>query len=204
MTASTVINRNEELVARTREFIGPDIELMLDCWMAFDVEFAVRLAERLRPYGLRWIEDCLTPENLGRPSRACAAPAVADPRDRRALVRPAALFAHAAQPVADIFQPDICWAGGFTGLMKINAIAEAAGIEVILHAGMNTPYGQHFTYASPNTRWGEYFVGADPVSRLRRPWSSPAWPCPQRPARAKWRARLRARADRQRPRRDAV
>ena len=56
--------RNEEFVARTRELIGPDVELMLDCWMAFDVEFAVRLAERLRPYGLRWIEDCLLPEDI--------------------------------------------------------------------------------------------------------------------------------------------
>ena len=36
---------------------------MLDCWMAFDVEFAVRLAERLRPYRLKWIEDCLIPED---------------------------------------------------------------------------------------------------------------------------------------------
>src|SRR5690606_40655638 len=51
-------------ISRHREMIGPDIELMLDCWMAFDVEFAVRMAERLRPYRLRWIEDCLTPENM--------------------------------------------------------------------------------------------------------------------------------------------
>ena len=54
---------NEELVAKTRDLIGKDVELMLDCWMAFDVEFAVRLAERLRPYGLKWIEDCLLPED---------------------------------------------------------------------------------------------------------------------------------------------
>src|SRR5256885_1626188 len=42
--------RNEELVASAREQIGDGCELMLDCWMAFDVEYAVRLAERLRPY----------------------------------------------------------------------------------------------------------------------------------------------------------
>ena len=43
------LDRNEEFVGKTRELIGPHVELMLDCWMAFDVEFAVRLAERLRP-----------------------------------------------------------------------------------------------------------------------------------------------------------
>ena len=58
------LSRNEELVAKTRELVGRDVELMLDCWMAFDVEFAVRLAERLRPYGLKWIEDCLIPEDF--------------------------------------------------------------------------------------------------------------------------------------------
>jgi L-rhamnonate dehydratase len=58
------LRRNEDLVAKTRDLIGPDVELMLDCWMAFDVEFAVRLAERLRPYGLKWIEDCLIPEDM--------------------------------------------------------------------------------------------------------------------------------------------
>jgi len=160
------LSRNEALVARTREFIGPDIELMLDCWMAFDVEFAVRLAERLRPYGLRWIEDCLIPENLQAHRTLRERLPWQTLATGEHWYGPQPFSLAAAQQVADIFQPDICWVGGFTGLMKINAIAEAAGIEVMLHAGMNTPYGQHFTYASPNTRWGEYFVGAGPGTPL--------------------------------------
>jgi len=44
---------NERLVARTRELVGDDVEIMLDCYMAFDVGYTVRLAERLRPYRLR-------------------------------------------------------------------------------------------------------------------------------------------------------
>jgi len=50
--------------ARTKVTGGPGIDLMVDCWMAFDVSYAVQFAERMRPYRLRWIEDCLTPENL--------------------------------------------------------------------------------------------------------------------------------------------
>jgi len=60
----TGLEGNEQLVAKTRELIGPSVELMLDCWMAFDLEFAVRLGERLRPYGLKWMEDCLIPEDF--------------------------------------------------------------------------------------------------------------------------------------------
>ena len=161
------LRRNEELVARTRETIGPDVELMLDCWLAFDVQSAVRLAEQLRPYNLRWMEDCLLPDNLD---------AHASLRERlpwHTLATGehwygASNFAHAAaRQLADIFQPDICWAGGFTALQRINHIAEAAGIELMLHAGMNTPYGQHFTHAHANTRWGEYFVGSAPGTPLR-------------------------------------
>jgi len=160
------LDRNEELIARTREMIGPHVELMLDCWMAFDVEFAVRMAERIRPYGLRWIEDCLMPENIE---------AHAALRDRLPWMTlatgehwylPQTFSGAAARRLADIFQPDIGWAGGFTGCQRINHVAEAAGIEVILHAGMNTPFGQHFSFASPNVRWGEYFVGGGPGTPL--------------------------------------
>ena len=43
------LDQNERRVAEVRELIGDDCELMLDCYMAFDVDYAVRLAERLRP-----------------------------------------------------------------------------------------------------------------------------------------------------------
>jgi L-rhamnonate dehydratase len=55
------IRKNEDFVAQARETIGDDCELMLDCWMAFDVDYTVRLAEALRPYRLRWMEECLVP-----------------------------------------------------------------------------------------------------------------------------------------------
>jgi L-rhamnonate dehydratase len=173
------LDGNEEFIARTREQIGPKIELMLDCWMAFDVEFAVRLAERLRPYRLKWMEDCLIPE---------------DHTSHRALRRrlpwqtlttgehwytPYTFFEAARDRVVDIFQPDIHWVGGFTACQRIAAIADAAGLEVILHAGMNTPYGQHFTYASTNTRWGEYFVGGGPGVPLERTTGFPGLAVPK-------------------------
>ena len=44
------LDQNERRIAEVRALIGDDCELMLDCYMAFDVEYSVRLAERLRPY----------------------------------------------------------------------------------------------------------------------------------------------------------
>ena len=46
----------EEHVARSREIVGDDAELMLNPVMSFNADMALRVAERLRPYNLRWFE----------------------------------------------------------------------------------------------------------------------------------------------------
>jgi len=172
------LEKNEALVAETRELIGPHVDLMLDCWMAFDVEFAVRLAERLRPYGLRWMEDCLNPDDLGS-HRALR---------QRLPWQPLATGEHwytalpfmtaASERLVDIVQPDIHWAGGFTACRRIAHVAEAAGISMILHAGMNTPWGQHFSFATANVEWGEFFIGGGPGVPLGEVAGWPNMPVP--------------------------
>lgn len=173
------LRRNEELVAKTRDMIGPDVELMLDCWMAFDVEFAVRLAERLRPYGLKWIEDCLIPEDMASHKALRERLPWMTLTGGEHWYTPYAFFQGATERVFDIFQPDIHWAGGFTACRRIADMADAAGLEVILHAGMNSPYGQHLTYSHPNMRWGEFFVGGAPGLPLAQSTGYPGMSVPQ-------------------------
>jgi L-rhamnonate dehydratase len=166
------LNKNVEFVARTREQVGDNVELMLDCWMAMDVEYVVRLAERLRPYRLKWIEDYVLPDQFD----AYAAVRHRIPWQTLAtgehwyLTAP---FASAAgQRLVDIFQPDILWAGGITAAVKICHIAEAAGINVITHAGMNYPFGQHLAFAMPAIVWGERSEGVSapgvPLAEMSR------------------------------------
>ena len=156
------LRKNEELVAKARETIGSNVELMLDCWMALDVEFAVRQAERLRQYDLKWLEDSLMPDDLD---------GFAEMR-RRLPWQTLATGEHwyttlpfmsaAARRSVDIFQPDIQWAGGATAVVKICHIAEAAGLSVIPHGGMNDSYGQHVCYAMPAIPWGELSATSAP------------------------------------------
>ena len=54
----------EEKIAKAREEVGASAELMFNPVMSFNVEFTLRLAERLRPYGLRWLEEPLIPSDL--------------------------------------------------------------------------------------------------------------------------------------------
>lgn len=172
------LHRIEGLIARTREEIGPDIELMLDCWMSLDVEFAVRMAERLRPYGLRWIEDCLLPENTEAHDelrRRLPWMGLATGEHWYGIQSFASACIHRR---ADVLQPDICWSGGFTGCRKIAQLAEAHGLEVCLHAGANTPYGQHLSVTSSAILWAEYFMGSAPGRPLEDIRVFPGMPVP--------------------------
>ena len=58
------LNLMEEKVANTRETIGNGAELMINPVMAFNLSFAVQLADRLRPYHLRWMEEPFIPPDL--------------------------------------------------------------------------------------------------------------------------------------------
>ena len=156
------IRATEELVANTREQIGDDVELMLDAWMSFDVEYVVRLVEALKPYRLKWLEDYLLPEDMDSyfkvrervPSQILAT------GEHWYTIHPFALAA--GRGLVDILQPDVQWVGGVTALVRICHIAEAHGLSVISHAGMNYPYGQHVSYAMPAIQWGERSEGVSP------------------------------------------
>ena len=156
------IRKTEELVARTREQVGDDVELMLDAWMSLNVEYVVRLVEALRPYRLKWLEDYLLPEDMDGyiKVRQRVPDQVLATGEHWHGIHPFALAA--GQGLVDILQPDIAWAGGVTALVKICHIAEAHGLTVISHAGMNYPYGQHLSYAMPAIQWGERSEGVSP------------------------------------------
>lgn len=156
------LRKNEELVARTREQVGPDVEIAVDSWMSLNTEYIVRLVEALRPYRIKWLEDYLLPEDLDSymkvrqrvPGQTLAT------GEHWYTIHPFALAA--GQGLVDILQPDIAWVGGMTASIRICHIAEAHGVTVIGHGGMNYPYGQHLAYAMPVIPWGERSEGVAP------------------------------------------
>ncbi|MCC6178913.1 MAG: L-rhamnonate dehydratase [Chloroflexi bacterium] len=156
------IRKSEELVARTREQIGPDVELMVDAWMSLNVEYIVRLMDALRPYRLKWLEDFLLPDDMDSymkvrqrlPGTTLAS------GEHWYTIHPFTLAA--SHGLVDILQPDVSWVGGITASVRICHIAEAHGLTVIGHAGMNYPYGQHLAMAMPAIPMGERSEGVAP------------------------------------------
>ena len=170
--ATAGIEEVERLVADTRSELGPDADLMLDCWAVLDTSYTVRLGAAMQPYRLTWIEDYAQPSDWSGyaevrrrlPSQVLAA------GERWYTDR---TFAHVAeQRLVDVMQPDIQWVGGATAVIKIAAIASAAGIELALHGGSNDAYGQHLCHGLPGNRWAEMFLGCGPGESLMGAWRS--------------------------------
>ena len=156
------LKKNVELVAEARELVGDSVEVAADFWMSLDVEYTVRLAEALRPCRLKWLEDCLTPEDMEGYAQLRQRLPWQTLATGEHWYTPHPFAAAASRRLVDILQPDVLWAGGISCAVRICHMAEAAGLSVITHAGMNYPYGQHLAFAMPAIPWGERSEGVSP------------------------------------------
>jgi L-rhamnonate dehydratase len=156
------LKKNVDLVAQTRERVGDDVELMVDCWQAMDAEHTVRLAEALRPFRVKWLEEYAPADDLAayRAVRARLPGLTLASGEHWYLASP--FWAAASERLVDILQPDVLWCGGITFVAKVCHLAQMAGLSVITHAGMNYPYGQHLAFAMPAIPWGERSEGVSP------------------------------------------
>jgi len=153
------MHANVALVERARKVLGPDGEIMLDCWMAWTEDYTIDMVKMLEPYRVYWVEEVLQPhdyEGFGRLNRDITSTRIATGEHeygRYGFRR--LLEADAAQ----IWQPDIQWCGGLTELRKIGALAAAYDIPVIPHAG-GLNGATHWTIANVNAPWAELFMPA--------------------------------------------
>ncbi len=154
------INIVDEKIAKARETIGPGTELMFNPVMSYDVEFTIRLAERLRPYELRWLEEPLYPEDLEghkQIRQAITWIPLATGEDHHTRIPFRQLVENRC---VDYVQPDIHWCGGLSEAIRIYYIAEAAGLKTCPHGGAGSAFGQHFLSAFPECPYGEYGVSS--------------------------------------------
>jgi L-rhamnonate dehydratase len=156
------INRIEEKVAKARETVGDKADLMYNPVMSFNVEYAARIMERLKPYRLRWFEEPLMPhdfEGLSQLKKANPTIPIATGEDLHGRFNFRELV---DRRCVDILQPDFRWCGGMTEILKIYTIGEAAGIQTIPHSGASSPFGQHFSIAMPEASIAEFWLHSDP------------------------------------------
>ncbi len=151
------MRRNVALVKRARQAVGPDGEIMLDCWMAFTERYTVELAEMMEPYRVYWMEECLPPDDyagFGRLNAKIQSTRIVTGEHEYTRYGFRLLLDYKA---AAIWQPDMQWCGGLTELRRIGALAAAHDIPVILHGGWRGG-GPHYILSSTGSPWCEMFM----------------------------------------------
>lgn len=153
------MRRNVDLVKRARAALGPDGEIMLDCWMAWTEDYTREMADLIAPYRVYWIEEALQPHDyagFGRLNASIKATRIATGEHEYGRYGFRQLLEHRA---AAIWQPDLNWCGGLTELRRIGALAAAYDIPVIPHGG-GLSGAIHWIIANVNAPWAELFMPA--------------------------------------------
>jgi len=153
------MRKNVELVKSTREKLGADGHIMLDCWMAWTERYTLEMAEMFAPYKVYWMEECLQPhdyEGFGRSNAAIKSTRIVTGEHEYTRYGFRQLLENKS---AEIWQPDINWCGGLTEMRRIGALAAAYDIPVIPHGG-GLGEGVHYIMATTNCPWAEMFMPA--------------------------------------------
>ena len=131
---------------------------MVDAWMQWTVDTTLVAAQGLAPYDVGWIEEPLPADDLhgyaelrGR----CPIPIAGGEHEFTA-----AGFAELIERrLHQVLQPDVCWCGGLTELIKIYRMAKAAGLRVCPHRGGEI-WALHALVA----------LDPEPLAESGRPW----------------------------------
>ena len=160
------LRRNVGFLSAQRAAIGPDFPLMVDCYMALDVAYAIRLAEACKPLDIYWWEEVLPPDDVdGYRLIRAAHPTLKWTTGEHEYTR------YGFRPLIearllDILQPDVMWVGGLTELLRIAAHAASYDIPVVPHG--SGPYSYHFIASQTGPAFCEY-VAASPDGQSIRP-----------------------------------
>jgi galactonate dehydratase len=160
--------RSVELVAAVRDAVGPDVEIMIEMHGRFAAAVAAEIAVELDSLAPAWLEEPVpfdVPTGLARVRGATRRPIATGERihvlsDFRSIME---------QGLVDVVQADLTHFGGFTGLRRLAAWAEAYELPLAPHnvcGPVGTVANIHFAIATPNHLILEHFNDfADPWVR---------------------------------------
>ena len=152
-------------VREVREFLGPDIGLMVDAHGTWGVREAQRFARKVEDCDLAWLEEPVSPENVRGQAEVRAATDIPIAAGESEQTRFAFRDLIAAGAV-DILQPDPAIAGGLTETIRIAALAAAHGLTVAPHlwgGAVLFAAGLHLCVATPCATTVEFSRGHNPL-----------------------------------------
>ena len=163
------MRKNVEFIADWREKVGEDFPLMVDCYMALDVQYTAELCSRLEPYGVKWLEECLMPDDYVAHKKLA---------QRMESMGTKSFFAtgeheytrwgyqQLIEAGVGLLQPDVMWMGGPTEFAKVVALASANGVPVVPH-GCGV-YGYFMAMAFNECPLAEFMIMSENADAIER------------------------------------
>ncbi len=148
------MRKNIELVEAVREVIGDDTDLMLECYMGWNLDYSKRMIPKLVKFNPRWLEEPVIADDIhgyAELNNMNAIPISGGEHEFNLFGFKQLLELKAVSYI----QYDNNRVGGFTIAQKINALAEAYQVPVIPHAGQMHNY--HLTMSNFNCPISEFF-----------------------------------------------
>ena len=145
---------NLKSVEAVREVIGYDNDLMLECYMGWNLEYAKRMLPKLAKYQPRWLEEPVIADDIDGYAElnALTSIPISGGEHEFSLYGFKQLLERKA---VSVVQYDTNRVGGITAARKINAMAEAWSVPVIPHAGQMHNY--HLTMSTTASPMAEFF-----------------------------------------------
>lgn len=140
------------LIQTTREAIGYEIDLAIDCHGQFDLPSAITLAKAVEPLRLMWLEEPVPAENIDALAQVKASSSTVICTGENQYTRFEFLEIFQRQ-AADIIMPDLAKAGGIMEGKRIAELADTFYIPIAPH-NVSSPLGMmaacHVMAAVPN------------------------------------------------------
>lgn len=152
-------------VAEARETLGPGVGIMVDAHGTWSVREAQRFARKVEKHDLAWLEEPVSPDNLGGQAevrRATDIPIAAGESEQTRFAFREMLDARAV----DVLQPDPAIAGGLTETRSVAALAASHGLTVAPHlwgSAILFASGLHLCVSTPCATMLEYSRGENPL-----------------------------------------
>ncbi len=176
---------DDVLVAR--EAMGPEGNLMTDCVSRNGtVDWAVGVAERLRPANLYFMEELLSPDNVFGYAELVEKIGGGGPGWTKVACGEHEYTEHGFEVLvrlgsAEVLQPDITWCGGLTAAKRIADLVEAAGLELIPHRG-GSLWGLPISLTAPSCTMAESFAtGSAILDAMQAPFENGDFLAPSEP-----------------------
>ncbi len=126
------IRNNVALMENLRASAGPESDIMIDAWMSWNVPYTLDMAERLKPFDPRWLEEPVLPDKIAQYAEIRAKSVVPISGGEHEYTRYGIKQLLDARAV-DVMQADTYWAGGISEMVKICHLCAAYDIPIVPH-----------------------------------------------------------------------